>query len=48
MAKVGNDAGTATLPVVVSDRVARGAAWVESGYGPTAALAAGNVKVVAA
>ena len=48
MARVVNDAGNATLPVVVSDRVARGAAWVESGYGPTAALAAGNVKVVAA
>ncbi|MBP6798845.1 MAG: molybdopterin-dependent oxidoreductase, partial [Luteimonas sp.] len=48
MAKVGNGAGTATLPVVVSDRVARGAAWVESGYGPTAALGAGRVKVVAA
>jgi len=48
MAKVGNDAGAATLPVVVSDRVARGAAWVESGYGPTAALGAGNVRVGAA
>ncbi|MCW5581896.1 MAG: molybdopterin-dependent oxidoreductase [Luteimonas sp.] len=48
MARVGNDAGIATLPVAVSDRVARGAAWVESGYVPTAALGAGNVKVVAA
>ncbi|MDH5823465.1 NADH-quinone oxidoreductase subunit NuoG [Luteimonas sp. RD2P54] len=48
MAKVSNAAGVATLQVTVSDRVARGAAWAESGYGPTAALGAGLVKVVAA
>jgi len=48
MAKVSNAVGTATLQVVVDDRVASGAAWVESGYGATAALAAGCVKVVAA
>ncbi|NZA26108.1 NADH-quinone oxidoreductase subunit NuoG [Luteimonas sp. SJ-92] len=48
MAKVSNAAGVATLRVTVSDRVARGAAWAESGYGATAALAAGRVKVVAA
>ena len=48
MAKVRQAAGTATLPVVVSDRVARGTAWIESGYGPTAALGAGRVRVEAA
>jgi len=48
MAKVANAAGTATLQVAVDDRVAPGAAWVESGYGATAALSAGKVKVVAA
>ncbi|MCD9007233.1 NADH-quinone oxidoreductase subunit NuoG [Luteimonas sp. XNQY3] len=48
MAKVANAVGTATLQVAVDDRVAPGAAWVESGYGATAALSAGKVKVVAA
>jgi len=48
MAKVRNAAGTATLQVNVSDQVARGCAWVESGYGATAALGAGNVTVEAA
>jgi len=48
MAKVSNSVGTATLQVAVDDRVAAGAAWVESGYGATAALSAGKVKVVAA
>lgn len=48
MAKVSNAAGTATLQVAVDARVGKGAAWVESGYGATAALAAGKVKVVAA
>lgn len=48
MAKVSNAVGTATLQVAVDDRVAPGAAWVELGYGATAALAAGKVKVVAA
>ena len=38
--------GTATLPVAVSDKVARGCAWVESGYGATAPLLlSGNVEV---
>ncbi len=45
MAKLDNGVGTATLQVVVDDRVARGAAWVEAGYGPTAALGAGRVRV---
>ncbi|KAF1709937.1 NADH-quinone oxidoreductase subunit G [Pseudoxanthomonas kalamensis DSM 18571] len=40
--------GTATLPVTVSDRVPAGVAWIESGYGATAPLGAGRVKVVAA
>ena len=48
MARISNAAGTATLQVVLDDRVAAGAAWVERGYGATAALAAGNAKVVAA
>ncbi len=45
MAKVDNGLGTATLQVAVDDRVAQGAAWIESGYGPTAALGAGRVNV---
>jgi NADH-quinone oxidoreductase subunit G len=48
MAKVDNGLGAATLQVVVDDRVARGAAWVESGYGPTAALGGGRVRVTGA
>src|SRR5690606_25046175 len=48
MAKVRNGAGTATLQVNVSDLVARGCAWVESGHGATAALGAGHVTVEAA
>ena len=45
MAKVDNGLGTATLPVAIDARVAKGTAWVESGYGPTAALGAGRVRV---
>jgi NADH-quinone oxidoreductase subunit G len=45
MAKVANATGTATLQVAVSDRVAQGAAWVESGYGATAPLGAGRVGI---
>ena len=41
----GTDAGTATLPVAVSDQVARGTVWVESGHGATAPLGAGRVQV---
>jgi len=48
MAKVGNAVGTATLQVNVTDTVAPGCAWIESGYGATAGLGAGNVKVEAA
>jgi NADH-quinone oxidoreductase subunit G len=48
MAKVANAAGTATLQVGTSDSVARGVAWVEAGYGATAALGAGRVEVGAA
>ncbi|GAA3926876.1 NADH-quinone oxidoreductase subunit NuoG [Luteimonas lutimaris] len=48
MAKLSNAAGTATLQVVLDDRVAPGSAWVERGYGATAALAAGNARVEAA
>jgi len=42
--KLSNGTGTATLPVATSDRVARGCAWIESGYGATAALLSGNVE----
>ncbi|HEY9400079.1 MAG TPA: NADH-quinone oxidoreductase subunit NuoG [Luteimonas sp.] len=45
IAKVGNDAGTATLPVAISDQVAAGCAWIESGYGATAALTSVRVEV---
>ncbi|MDQ3039252.1 MAG: NADH-quinone oxidoreductase subunit NuoG [Pseudomonadota bacterium] len=40
MAKLRTRAGTATLQVVVDDKVAPGCAWVESGYGATAPLVA--------
>ncbi len=46
MAKFANDAGTATLQVSVSDRVAPGCVWIESGYGATAPLvAASHVEI---
>jgi NADH-quinone oxidoreductase subunit G len=45
VARVGNDVGTATLPVAVSDKVAPGCAWIESGYGATSALASARVEV---
>ncbi len=45
MAKVDNGVGAATLQVVFDDRVAKGAVWVESGYGATAALGSGRVRV---
>ena len=48
MAKVGTDAGRATLQVVVDARVAAGAVWIESGHGATAPLGAARVTVVAA
>jgi NADH-quinone oxidoreductase subunit G len=48
MARVANAHGTATLQVRISDSVARGAAWIESGYGATAALGGGRVEVGAA
>lgn len=48
MAKVSTGAGTATLQVHLSEAVAAGCAWVESGHGATAALGAGRVRVEAA
>ena len=39
MAKLATATGTATLPVVIDDRVAAGCLWVESGHGATAPLA---------
>jgi NADH-quinone oxidoreductase subunit G len=38
VAKVGDGTGTAALPVLISKRVALGAAWIESGYAATAPL----------
>jgi NADH-quinone oxidoreductase subunit G len=45
VAKVSNGVGTASLPVEVSDRVAPGCVWIESGYGATAPLASARVEV---
>ena len=45
VAKVTNGVGTASLPVEVSDHVAIGTVWVESGYGATAPLASARVEV---
>ena len=45
MGKFSNTAGTATLPVGLSDKVSTGVVWVESGYGATAPLAASRVEV---
>ncbi|MGV8940167.1 MAG: NADH-quinone oxidoreductase subunit NuoG [Lysobacter sp.] len=44
-AKFGAAAGTASLPVVVSEAVARGTVWIESGHGATAPLGAGRLQV---
>ncbi|MBW3551489.1 MAG: hypothetical protein KY442_12020 [Proteobacteria bacterium] len=43
--KLATVAGTATLPVEVSTKVAPGTVWVESGHGATASLGAGRVRV---
>ncbi|MEP6908713.1 MAG: NADH-quinone oxidoreductase subunit NuoG [Pseudoxanthomonas sp.] len=48
VAKVGAPDGTATLPVFIDKRVAKGAAWIESGHGATAPLGADRVTVVGA
>jgi NADH-quinone oxidoreductase subunit G len=49
MAKVSVAQGHAMLPVSVDAGVARGCAWLESGYGAVAPLlAAGRVEVSAA
>jgi NADH-quinone oxidoreductase subunit G len=40
MAQVGDGAGTATLPVAIDARVARGAAWIETNYDATAPISA--------
>ncbi|HZH43958.1 MAG TPA: NADH-quinone oxidoreductase subunit NuoG [Lysobacter sp.] len=45
VAKFRTDSGTASLPVAVSDKVARGAVWVERGHGATTPLGAGRVQV---
>ncbi|MGH8085907.1 MAG: NADH-quinone oxidoreductase subunit NuoG [Lysobacter sp.] len=42
--KFGTDAGTATLPVSISDKVAPGTVWIEGGHGATAPLGAGRVQ----
>ncbi len=48
IAKVAASNGTAALPVVLDERVAKGTAWIESGHGATAPLGAGRITVVAA
>lgn len=49
MAKLATASGTATLQVLVDDRVAPGCAWIETGHGATAPLAASaKVEVVRA
>jgi NADH-quinone oxidoreductase subunit G len=45
IAKVSNAVGTASLPVAISDKVAPGCIWIESGYGATSALTSGLVEV---
>ncbi len=45
IAKVSNAVGTAGLPVAISDKVAPGCIWIESGYGATAALTSGPLVV---
>jgi len=40
MAKLSTSVGTATLQVLVDDKVAPGCVWIESGYGATAPLVA--------
>ena len=39
------EAGTATLPVSISNMVARGCVWIERGHGATAALGFGRVRI---
>ena len=48
MARLGSDAGTGTVQIAVSDRVAPGCLWIETGYGATAPLAASAVVQVRA
>ncbi|RMH94790.1 NADH dehydrogenase (quinone) subunit G [Lysobacter pythonis] len=48
MGKFSTAAGTATLPVSVSAKVAPGVVWVESGYGATAPLASSRVEAKSA
>ncbi|MFL6592589.1 MAG: NADH-quinone oxidoreductase subunit NuoG [Luteimonas sp.] len=43
--KVADGVGTASLPLEVSERVAVGSVWVESGYAATAPLASARVEV---
>ncbi len=47
MAKLSTASGTATLQVVIDVRVASGSAWIETGYGATAPLAASATVEVA-
>lgn len=47
MGRFSTAAGTATLQVLVSARMAEGVVWVESGYGATAPLAASRVEAKA-
>ncbi|PJK11094.1 NADH dehydrogenase (quinone) subunit G [Lysobacteraceae bacterium NML08-0793] len=47
MGRFSTAAGTATLQVLLSERIAEGVVWVESGYGATAPLAASRVEAKA-
>lgn len=44
-AKLVAAAGTATLPLEISDKVAAGTVWIEGGHGATAPLGAGRVRI---
>ncbi len=46
LAKLGDARGTATLPVTISARVARGAAWIESAHAASAPLSAHGALTV--
>ena len=48
MARLKGASGTATLPVLLDERVAAGVAWIEGGHGATAPLGAGRIEVVKA
>jgi NADH-quinone oxidoreductase subunit G len=46
IAKIDDGRGSAALPVRVSTRVPRGAAWIEAGYPATAPLAGSGARLI--